>query len=191
VSFATHTSNDNTCPNNLPFATVNSKNYCCPGPLVVFNAGNFNSETDFDSRAVCCVGAEDGTDAVDTVSFCPGFPFCSGTGTPVAAITIHAPSCVTKIPVTASDYTSLVVAAASSLSGSGGPTEVVTASARASASATTAGGEGTTSSRRTSTSTVTAQSSPSSGLGAPAVTARAWLKGCAGAGAAMAVMGIL
>jgi hypothetical protein len=183
VSFGTHTSNDNTCPNNIAFTTINSKTYCCPGTLTVFNPGaNFNSQTDFDSQAVCCVGGEN-NNADSAVSFCPGFPFCSGTAmeTPVSVKTMTPPSCVTKIPVSASDYTSLVVGAASSLSESGSATGVVTTTA-------SVGGETTTSSRGTSTSTVTAQSSTSSGLGAPAVTGRTWIKGCVGAGAVMAVV---
>ena len=67
-----------------------------------------------------CVGGE------LTLSTCPGWPICTGSGTVDTATQTE--SCVTRIPVTQSDYSELISSYSESLSGggSGGATATAT-----------------------------------------------------------------
>ena len=100
------------CPADSALYTYNSLSRCCPGSLVAYGDPEI---------AYCCV---DGSMALEPVSFCPGFPFCSpttfvtpATRTQTSLTAGASESCRAKVEFGASDYSSRVSAAMSGTAG--------------------------------------------------------------------------
>jgi len=158
---------DDSCPAGWTLSRIQNKMYCCPGSI---SASYNNGVID----GFCCIGSD------ASVSLCPGFPFCSGTQADM--VSISDAGCVTKIPLTASDYSRLVSSAASSLSRSISTHLTGTAGGRTTDPTTSP----PTASRTTAVPGVTSQ-----GKSAPVMAGAGGIKGIiaqAGIAAAAAVM---
>ncbi|KAJ5093499.1 hypothetical protein N7456_009360 [Penicillium angulare] len=93
------------CPNYWTPVNYNGQGRCCHGSLSV----------EEDNEPYCCVMNYHDYDWNDRPRFSDCFPFCSGTDDGGPSVTwSNEPSCITRVPFSASDYSNIVSSAASS-----------------------------------------------------------------------------
>lgn len=92
------------CPNYWTPINYNGEGRCCHGSLSVED----------DNEPYCCVMNYHDYDWNDSPRFSDCFPFCSGTDDGVPTVTwSNEPTCITRVPFTANDYSSIVSSAVS------------------------------------------------------------------------------
>ncbi|KAJ5109259.1 hypothetical protein N7456_005934 [Penicillium angulare] len=135
----------NSCPSDWQNSIVNNDARCCYGSTTVEDNEGYCCVHEFSLDLGNTYRARDDSDDSDC------YPFCSITTDGFLSMTTQ--SCVTKVPFTASDYSSIVSAASSSLASSSPATNSAAQTTTGAGASATGSGDATSTGEATGTST--------------------------------------